>query len=306
MKLKHILVIISLLAGNSPALASDAGHSITANFQEIKQKILDTLSLIDGRKTLVVFDIDNTILRTDTDFGSEHWFLWQKELIEKGVTSVPAVTDSLANLLTIQGWIYQITKMRPVASEIPAIITTIRRQGAAAIALTSRTLGVRDATLRELENNRMEFSSAEELGLNEFLQPKPAYSPLSPGESGLSEADISEYALTKPLLAEFDRGVFFTQGQHKGILLKILLHASAKKFTHIIFVDDRPHHVAGMRAVFQNLPESVYTFQFTKSAEWIIPFQQGEKLDAREQWCQFSLGLGAFPGLMPPTNRCWL
>jgi hypothetical protein len=198
--------------------------------------------------------------------------------------SVPAVAKNVDDLLMVQGWIYQMGRMSPVASGQVDFIREAVQKGAHVIALTSRMINVRDATLKELQGNGMNLTSAKELGLTNFLQATlPTFSP----------SDVEDFKLGPARDANFDGGVFFTQGQHKGVMLKTLLQGLPREYTNIVFVDDRSHHIEGMRAVFKERREALYSYQFTHSLDWVQAFNKSDKLESQEAWCALAKGLRA-------------
>lgn len=290
--MKFNCVLISLLVTTAiQASAIDVQSKVTARFSEIATDVTKILAGSKPSETLVVFDIDNTILKTATDFGSEHWFLWQKKLLDQGIKELPLVAHSMEDLLRVQAWIYQIGRMQPTAAEIPQEIAAFRSAGAQVVALTSRVLAARDASLKEMTLNQIQLSTAKELGLKIPIQAELAYDLQNLSESGLILQDVTEFKLGPAQKVAFENGVFFTQGQHKGIMLKILLHRTSRNFKNIIFVDDRPHHIQGMRDAFKTRPEQLYTYQYIYAQQWIDAFNSSQKQAVQKAWCYFSRGL---------------
>lgn len=264
----------------------------TSEFKEIVTDIYKIVSENNLQQTLIVFDIDNTILKTITDFGSEHWFLWQKKLIEEKNYTLPAVTQSIDDLLKIQGWIYQIGSMSPVDPLIPPFTDKLKNNHHVhLIALTSRMLGVRDATQKELILNKINLSSTDDFYLKRSMHLIFPYDLKNLNLSGLTSEDVQKYNLKKPLKISFENGVLFTQGQHKGIMLKIFLFLQMNKYKNIIFIDDRLHHIEGVKEVFNDKSESLYTFHYTQSKEWIDPFNEQDKFKVEKAWCVFSYSI---------------
>ncbi len=273
------------------SLAIDAGSFATKDFIEITRwsDRLQNQSRLED--TLVVFDIDNTLLKLSTDLGSEQWFLWQSELIKDNVNGLPLVTDTVEHLLQIQAWIYDQNSMALVDVNERVWIDRLREQGAAVISLTSRSIGAHDATSREIERNNIKLSSEKELGLysnSHFFLP---YQLDQITESGLTETDAKDFNLAEAKYVSFDKGLYMTQGQNKGIMLKTLLHRMKRKFKTIIFIDDRITHIKSMKKMAQSISENVYSIHFNKSDNWTIPFYIGDKSEVQSQWCQFSQGL---------------
>src|SRR4051812_35932338 len=67
----------------------------TEAFEDVRQVIDQAVEAYGPEATLVVFDTDNTTLATDADLGSEHWFLWQSDMIKAGDFTHGAVARSI-------------------------------------------------------------------------------------------------------------------------------------------------------------------------------------------------------------------
>ncbi|MGZ3797840.1 MAG: DUF2608 domain-containing protein, partial [Pseudobdellovibrionaceae bacterium] len=266
-------------------------------FSEITEATANLLKNLQPEEVLVVFDIDNTLLRLAGDLGSEQWFLWQRELLDKHTQTLPVVTDSAENLLTVQSWIYNSQPMQVVDPLQRDWILQLRNAGTEVIALTSRSLNVHKATLREIRNNSILLSTANVLGLQNEGQVYLPYQLELPEKSGLTADDIENFKLGEPNPVLFDRGVFFTQGQNKGAMLKTLLARMKRSFKAIVFIDDRLKHVQAVREMATSVSKEVLSVHFNKSELWTIPFLEGDKEQAQADWCQFSkmLNLDYFP-----------
>ena len=65
------------------------------NFSEIFKKYIDYKG-----KNLIVLDIDNTIFKTPTNYGSDQWFDWQLSILNKNKFSVATNFNELLNIYT--------------------------------------------------------------------------------------------------------------------------------------------------------------------------------------------------------------
>lgn len=298
-----VLLFLSLLL-NQSAWARDVGAFATRDFNQVEQVTQEIFGNMNPEEVLVVFDIDNTLLRLHEDLGSEQWFMWQRELIDKGTSELPAVTNSVDNLLAVQTWIYNTMPMEVVAPQQRTWIRKLRNNGTSVISLTSRSLSVHEATIREIYNNSLPLSTADELGFEGEGQVYYPYRVDKPEESGLSLEDIVKFKLNAPKPALFDQGVFFTQGQHKGVMLKTLLARMARKFKAVVFIDDRQVHIDAMRVMASLIPQNILSVHFNLSELWTIPFFEGTKSEAQQDWCNFAKFLDSkvFPD---PSGRIY-
>lgn len=290
--MKHLyrLFLVTLISVclSTITAAKDAGSFRTTSFSEIEDLVANLVPTIDPAELLIVWDIDNTLLRLDDDFGSEQWFNWQKGLIESGLVQLPAVTNTPQNLLTVQSWIYQARPMHLVDQRQAPWNWKLRSLGSSVIALTSRVIEVRDPTLREIAANRIPLSGPADLGLPLSPQPYLPYDIRYPETSGLTRADLQRFKLNEARPVLFADGVFFTQGQHKGVMLKTLLHRLSRAYKYVLFIDDRPHHVEGMRAAAATMSPEIFSVHYNLSEQWTTPFLEGDKTTVEAQWCEFT------------------
>jgi Protein of unknown function (DUF2608) len=280
------------LSINSPLHAKSFAHIETTDYADIVKLESQMIQQVNASKLIIALDIDNTTLKTTTDLASEHWFLWQKQLLDQNTRTLPLAAFNVPDLLKIQGYMLQIAPMELVDATIPAAIKMFQDQGASVIALTSRSLDLRDATVRELNRNGIQLSSATKLGL-----PASVTSSFLPYDlnhlswSGLTVDDAKAFELTNARPAVFESGVFLTDGQHKAVMLKSLLEKSSKKFDAILYVDDRATHIDGMQAFFGKRSELISTAHYTKTANHIQDFNNAPKDQVETEYCQFANGL---------------
>src|SRR4051812_45933689 len=109
-------IILASLTTSYLAYAYTAGELETTDFSDVVALVNKVQSQNQAPKIILAFDIDNTLLSPDQDLGSEHWFLWQSDLISKGLPG--AITTTVENLLTLQSWLYMLTKMHPTEAQI--------------------------------------------------------------------------------------------------------------------------------------------------------------------------------------------
>ena len=273
------------MSGVLSAAEAQHEHLVTPDFRVVRDAIDDQVDAAGPRNVLVVFDTDNTILATDTDFGGEHWSLWQSQLIQSQPDSKEKVAATMPQLFSIQGWILGLMSMHPVEKRIPQDIKQLNSKGVSSMVLTSRSIDLHDATLRELDRNGFAFS----------MPGHPAtYVPFQldrPETVGLSKEELKAFNVTSTTAVRYERGILLTEGQHKGLMLRAFLAASKLHFKSIVFVDDRSHHLDGVQAAFKGRSETVVTIQYTHEAAHIAAFNQSDKRVVKAQWCAFSKGL---------------
>jgi len=110
----------------------------------------------------------------------------------------------------------------------------------------------------------------------------------NPGDAGLSAQELIDFGITSSRPVMFQEGVFLTDGQHKGAMLRTLIHKLNLRFDAIIFVDDRLKHSEAMQAAFKDRPEALTTIQYAHNAQRIAQWRASDKGEAKQDWCQFS------------------
>jgi len=106
----------------------------------------DVASLVD-QGTLVVFDIDNTLVQPAQSLGSDQWFTYvMKSYVERGMPK----EDALAKTLAFWRRINEVTRVVPAEPETPLFMRRLQDRGIRVMALTSRSTDVVDLTERHL------------------------------------------------------------------------------------------------------------------------------------------------------------
>ena len=283
-----ITLMITLMMMAARSQAFNDGHLATASFRDVQNIIQKKIDKYGSDKVLLALDIDNTTLGFEKDLGSEHWFLWQAQMIADGDLVHGAVANTVDGVLSVQTKIAALSPMRAIEKYIPTELGNFGASGVHMLALTSRSLSMRDTTIRELRRNGFSY---------EFFAPGPRggilglYQPLdvqNPGDAGLSAQELIDFGITSSRPVMFQEGVFLTDGQHKGAMLRTLIHKLNLRFDAIIFVDDRLKHSEAMQAAFKDRPEALTTVQYAHNVHRIAQWQASDKGEAKQDWCQFS------------------
>ena len=300
------LSIVAPIAYSDDQSTNQAHSLVTQSFTDVKEKIDQEVAEHGANQVLLVFDIDNTTLATEWDIASEHWYMWQSELIAKAEFGTGAVSASVPDLLTVQTWILQMTKMRLAEPQIASDVKEFGKLGVRAFALTSRGPDMRDITHREFSRNQFDLASVAPGPKNGVVGRYVPYDLNDVEAYGLTADDVTKFKLSNPKAVVFDQGIMFTSGQHKGVMLKTLLKKFSIDIKSVIFVDDRPHHLDGVRSALAELPIDVTTVQYQHEKERIAVFHANDKAEVIDQWCKLLPGLLALQSDGRPvrTDSC--
>lgn len=226
-------------------------------FQHVREQIAEH----KAEQILVVFDIDNTLLTANQDFGSLGWDMWQQQqVIESGKH---AVTDSLEKLFAIENVLFTLGRMSPPEAFIPHQIKALQNIGVRVIALTSRGPAMRSATEREMMRNGYDLNAL-------------------PIHAGFPGSYIPE--VDKKRSVSFQNSIYMTSGQHKGLMLRHLMKKTNTDFSSIVFVDDQKKHATQMLETFEGSSKDVLVFRYGNLDEQVNNFLSGNKDQVIQDW----------------------
>jgi hypothetical protein len=243
--------------------SSRAAHKEITSFDQVYNEAKILSNKYSAENVLIVLDIDNTVLAPYGQLGSDQWFSWQAKLMKTKSTSKLKMANNYPELLLNWGEILSMAPLRLPESRIESQIKKLQKNKFVVMALTSRGHEFKFSTLRELHRNGINFSinplkTSESLShiWDAFTTPEVA-------NLGFSKDFIKKMKFNgKARKVSYLKGIFFTQGHHKGGMLNLILAKS--KFTPkaILFVDDKKHHTAGMVEAYENKKIEVVSLRY--------------------------------------------
>lgn len=219
------LLLITLL----PACATQVPRTAMAPVSEVRttRDLADIAPALaeSAQRTLLVLDIDDTLLTSRGFFGSDAWYEWQKSLPPGDPGKVPCLFDVIALN-------YEAAEQRPTQPDGPALVGALRTD---TLMLTARNPLYRGGTLRTLRDAG-------------FATPAP----LDNGEQGRSW-DFRSTPAAAPVRVVYDQGIFMTSGQDKGLALLDLLQRLdlARRYQRVVLVDDGRKNIDKMQAALR-------------------------------------------------------
>lgn len=240
---------------------------------ETAQSIIEVQTVADdlagkygADDVLVVFDIDDTLLANMADLGSTAWWNWQSSLDTSNPDKIP-----FDSLLAANGVMFAVSDMKPAEGQSTLdVFRHLTSAGFAVYALTARGPDNRDATLRELHDQGLDFTTAPECGAplcvkrgqlngDAFIVPlarkRFGFETLASSHNmGAGTIKISSHRN-----ASISDGVMMVAGQNKGVMLRLLVDSlpKADRPKAIIFVDDSAKNVADLKAASPAFPETL-------------------------------------------------
>lgn len=180
-------------------------------------------------QTLVIFDLDNTLMEPVQTLGSDQFFSY---LVRQGTQSGLSEPVAKEKAIQISAAIQPLSKVRPVEPLMPLLIQQMQRRGQRIFALTARPQPWAPGTLRQVASIGVDFRTTA---------PDPQVS------SG----------------GEMINGVFFLKnGVDKGPALIAFLKQLNLRPSHVIFVDDKVNNVDSVsKALGQaNIPHIAFRY----------------------------------------------
>ncbi len=164
--------------------------------------------------TLLILDIDNTLITTAQEVGSDQWFSHRRKWYfeQQGCDQQEALERALAEWEAVQN----VTKVKPVEPQIPEIVKQLQEHFVV-MGLTTRGLGLATRTIYQLLDIDIDLSS-----------------------SAMTAEDIP---LLNPRAILFRQGVLFTSGTHKGKALLKLFNQLDFYPKRIVFINDKSNNL---------------------------------------------------------------
>ncbi len=166
---------------------------------------------------LVVFDIDNTVGHIEGCGGDEWFTATLKEKILKGDPIHIALAETLSVYFILQNKLW----LEPVQAETPKMIRFLQDVGIAVMALTSRSLPIKERTLKQLEHMHIHFERSS-------LHTEPL--------------DLTREQKDH-LVAYYEKGILFSAENNKGDLLLHFFDTINYHPKKVIFIDDKIKYV---------------------------------------------------------------
>jgi len=269
-------ILLSLLAACATVPPAADRDAATDDLAEVAADALAAADMFGKDRVLVVLDIDNTLLAMEQGLGSDQWYEWQKNLADHDPCNPQYVGDRFA----VQGAVFFASAMRPTQPDGPQRIRELQDAGLPVIVVTSRGVGYRLQTFRELRRNGFSFAA----------------SALGPG--GVPEGDFTPPSGTRPV--RYEDGVFLTTGQAKGAMLRNLLTHTGQPLPALIVVaDDKQGNLDAVTTTFRPLGVAVHAWRYTREDATVAAFDPAA---ADRLWQDLKPALQELQAALGPDN----
>jgi len=257
-----VVVCAALTAAPAPLQESGPGPG----FAEIEQTALGLAAGYGLDRVLLVFDMDNTLLRMNQGLGSDEWYRWQNSL-------KPGDPDKIGDLNAAQGLLFDLAAMRPTDGPDEArIVKSLQDRGFTIMVLTGRNPAYRSATERELAANGLDFSKSGVPPREGFGGAFLPYDPRNTEAAGfVLPVDRTPEKFPDPRPVSYQNGVMMAFGQNKGWMLRALLNRCGRQYAAILFVDDTPANLENMAGAFEGTSVKVAAVPYTRGGAAFDP-----------------------------------
>ncbi|MCB1136727.1 MAG: DUF2608 domain-containing protein [Chlamydiia bacterium] len=191
---------------------------------EVRQcfHLSDVLDTVDAQ-TLVIFDIDNTLIETKQTLGSDQWF---NQTLERRLKAGQDFDEALQEVLNLWWRIIQVSDFRTVETSTAEVVFEAQERAAAVIGLTSRGPELKEQTHQALRSLDLNLARA-------------------PIGTGFGEVK----GFQGPCYWD---GVFFCDGKPKGKVLQTVMdEIRALGVSKVIFVDDTARHIHSVEQLIE-------------------------------------------------------
>jgi len=219
--------------------------------------------------TLIIFDIDDTLLEAVNFVGSGKWYNWQRGRV---------VHDPMGKLVSINkkqqfhcmfrtlGTLFEVGSTKLTQNNTVEIFDQLKNFDL--MILTARTAKYRVATERELVKNAISLASEQ----------------LSSVKNGL---DFQFNDGKRTARVTYDKGIVMSSGLNKGLVLKTVLEQANKSYQHIYFIDDSAKNIKQMKEEWQDKESIMKIFHYTKVDKTVSEKEIRESDEAKQHYHQF-------------------
>jgi hypothetical protein len=281
------LILAGLLFSASLALANESIES--SDFRLMSAEAHALANKYGKENVLLVYDIDNTLLAPNQDFGSDAWFSWQAGLIASGDKTNTVAAD-IKGLLEVLSHAYWLGSTHAVDKDAPGTFNQLAKEGFTTVVQTSRGPVSRAATERELARNGFE-TSINPLGAHGIPEKFLPYELAKPQLACLTAAEITAMRLGEAKKVSLQEGIFMVEGQHKGAMMKTLLCRLNRKMKAILMIDDTLKNVVRMHEAMDSSAD-VITIRYSKLDPEVERFEKSDKSGLTAQWQKLKAAMG--------------
>jgi len=223
---------------------------------------LQTVAKHADKETLVIFDLDNTVMETRQYLGSDVWLCHEINVLKKAGL---CENEALEKMLLLYYLIHFFKDMKAIQNA-PDIISQLQKKGIGTIALTNRSIPLLNITIEQLKKIGIDFTV------------KTIFD---------AELDI---AVTH--FGKYKRGIIFCASNNKGKLLFHFFEKIGYTPKKIIYIDDKLKYVTSVETEAKKHGIPFIGIRFSGTDETKAQFDPEQ---TRQELYEFKKSLGLLP-----------
>jgi len=260
-----ILLIFSLIA--LPTVAKSTVFKNVKDLKALTQHVASNKPPIGT--TLVIFDIDDTLLEANNFVGSSKWYNWQRGKVVtdfNGVKFTIKQENKFSCIFRSLSTLFELASTRTTQPDISNIMTELSSYDL--MLLTARTTSYRAATERELEKNSISFSDQHLGNPNKVFNFR--------FDDGKRTANVT-----------YQNGMIMASGLNKGLVLETMLKRLNKNYQQIYFIDDSQKNITDMNKAWKEKSGQMHLFHYTRVDKSISKEEIKQSVFAKKYFDQF-------------------
>lgn len=269
-----------LVLGLFFGLQARAAENVEGSIWLAVEKAVGLSQKYGAKNVLFASDLDNTLLKTMQHLGGEPWFNWQDRLLSENSTSPDRIACDMPDLLQFFHFAIQLSRTEPVTADQDKAIQKMQGLGIPTMIVTARGDAVASQTFRELKLNKLNLAATSLAGQG-FPAPYLPYEMSNLSQYGLTQADIEKFKLGSPRPILYQRGVLFSDGQNKGMLLRTFIHKVAPQLKALVFFDNDKKNTDRVAGAFKDSSVDTVTVRANVQDGSIKDFEQSDVLKAQ-------------------------
>ena len=210
-------------------------------------------------KSLIFIDIDNTLITPTTDLGSDHFFDWQIDMIEKKDSL--ALSNSKTNMLEILFKLWNYIDYRLCDNDINLVLEKLIQKEKSDLVL---------CTARSVETQNITFKSLEQFNIPQYLSTKLL-------DNILIEQNNLNFKIKD--------GIIYCNGKNKGQIIELIIKNISKFYNYIILIDDKLSNLD--KFMKHNNQSNIIAIHYTGMDNIVNQFRQGSKDVVLKEYNQF-------------------
>ncbi len=269
-RLLGFLCCFMLLQASASVIPAEINHYQKAIeiYQHIKHK----------DKTLLVFDIDDTLVTTKSYLGGPAFWDWQVNLLKGKEHSPYLLAHDIESLSDIEAFLLSKSEMIPTESTLKAFLDLASHNQSDILLLTARTPDMLKLTLTHLHQKAFYLPDGHWILDENAVKLNDKYA-----RSELFCCPHFKYQ------ALYKSGVLFVSGQDKGTALHCLLNRADKPIENILYFDDSKENVINMQHAFEHnkhILMRTFLYTYERAKEELFKKHKSLRMRAYQKWLQ--------------------